>query len=374
MQDLEDMLIPQVREILNAINSGVYLTDKDRRIVYWNRRAEEITGYAAEDVVGLCCREGILEHEDRSGRRLCQRRFCPLYRTITKNKESDAPVVVYAKTANGDRIPLSTMTAPLHDAEGNVIGGIEIFRDESEALQEMTLARASLGQMLDRDVPTNDHISFLVEYSSAEMIGGDYYRLEEREDGSFFLFLADVAGHGVSAALYIALIHSLVRECGDRTADPAAFLTGLNERLVSRAPEVGFVTALCVNFRPDRHEALHASAGHPPAFLQKEGQADVELIEHKHDFPLGLSDAGEYTNELLRLAPGDRFLAYTDGASDVRIAEEERIGTSGLVSLLQAHPPAGGDHRLAEFYEALLDRCQTHMPEDDITLISCLAL
>ena len=55
--------------ILDAINDGVYVTDTERRIVYWNKAAEQITGWQAGDILGKCCHDEVLVHQDKDARR-----------------------------------------------------------------------------------------------------------------------------------------------------------------------------------------------------------------------------------------------------------------------------------------------------------------
>ena len=66
--------------ILDSLNDGLYVCNRDRRILYWNRAAERITGWSSEEVVGLRCMDNILDHKDKDGRRLCGEEFCPLHR------------------------------------------------------------------------------------------------------------------------------------------------------------------------------------------------------------------------------------------------------------------------------------------------------
>lgn len=373
MQDVAEMVTEQVREVLDSINVGVYLTDRDRKIIFWNHEAERITGYPAEEVVGSRCRQGVLEHQDKDGRALCTRDLCPLHRSIVTDQPTESPLLVYGKTRWGERKPFSTRTAALHDGEGEVIGGIEVFSDKSENMEKLSLARTAQRHMLSEKLEGDGRISFDVEYAPVEMIGGDYYYFQSIPDDGYALFLADVAGHGVSAALYTSLLHSLARECHDDLTDPGAFLTGVNERLCSRLPEVGFITAVAAVFHPDQGRITWCSAGHPPPFIYRAAQDRVEIVE-THHFPLGLPDADGYEYEEVDVSRGDRFLVYTDGATELWVDDDSVMGIKGFARVVETLSPQGNAHRLGEIYESLVARCHTHMPEDDITLVSALML
>lgn len=112
--------------IIDSLQDGLYFVAVDRTITYWNKAAERITGYAAEEVVGRSCADNILCHVDREGCTLCLGR-CPLADTIEDCVEREAEVFLHHK--KGQRIPVLVRVYPLRDAHGKVIGGIEMFTD-----------------------------------------------------------------------------------------------------------------------------------------------------------------------------------------------------------------------------------------------------
>ena len=67
MSDVFPLDVKSLLRVLNYLNAGVYITDRQRSIVLWNRKAEEITGYRAEEVVGKACHDGVLEHVGKEG-------------------------------------------------------------------------------------------------------------------------------------------------------------------------------------------------------------------------------------------------------------------------------------------------------------------
>ena len=75
-------------ELLNLLADGAYITDTDRRIVFWNQAAQRITGWGAAEVVGRRCQENILVHVDKDGHPLCGHEHCPLHRSIVTGQPS----------------------------------------------------------------------------------------------------------------------------------------------------------------------------------------------------------------------------------------------------------------------------------------------
>ena len=112
------------KNILDSIPNGVYATDTNRRIFYWNKKAEEITGYTSSEIIGKSCYTSNLDHMDGTGAELCKI-SCPLFDSICNNCNNAAHVLVRHK--NGERVPIIVNTYPIYDRYGNVIGGYEIF-------------------------------------------------------------------------------------------------------------------------------------------------------------------------------------------------------------------------------------------------------
>ena len=117
--------------VLDQFSDGIYITDPERKIVYWNRAAENITGYHQEEVLGKRCADGILEHTDLAGNKLCDSDLCPLHKTMQSGKTPATPLTLKALNKEGKRVVVEVSIAPLYGPSGEVLGGIEIFRDVS---------------------------------------------------------------------------------------------------------------------------------------------------------------------------------------------------------------------------------------------------
>ncbi|HVN72693.1 MAG TPA: sensor domain-containing diguanylate cyclase [Desulfomonilia bacterium] len=119
-------------KLLDSLFDGVYFVDLDRKITFWNKAAERITGYSREEVIGSRCSDNLLRHVDEDGRELCFE-CCPLVGTISSGSAREANVFLHHK--HGYRVPVSIRVSPVRDDEGNIIGGVEIFSDNSTLLQ-----------------------------------------------------------------------------------------------------------------------------------------------------------------------------------------------------------------------------------------------
>ena len=130
-----DILSPKTKIIFDNLFDGVYVVDRDRRIVYWNRAAERITGYPAHEVTGRVCSENILNHIDETGKCLCDG-LCPLSCTMDDGEMRDTEIFLHHKS--GHRIPVRVRVMALHNDADAIIGSVEIFRESrsQEALQD----------------------------------------------------------------------------------------------------------------------------------------------------------------------------------------------------------------------------------------------
>jgi diguanylate cyclase (GGDEF)-like protein/PAS domain S-box-containing protein len=117
-----------IEQIIENLYDGLYFVDRDRRITYWNKSAERITGYSADEVLGTRCADNILIHVDGEGNSLCTD-LCPLAATIEDGQFREAEVFLHHR--NGHRLPVSVRVTPMIDDHGRTIGGIELFTDIS---------------------------------------------------------------------------------------------------------------------------------------------------------------------------------------------------------------------------------------------------
>lgn len=133
--------------LLDAMSEAVYVVDRRRRITFWNPAAERLTGFAAGDVIGHPCRDGILNHVDETGRLLC-RTGCPLLKTMRSGEPSRMHVFLHHR--DGHRVPVEVSAAVLRDESGRVTGAVEVFHDDSHR-QELAeqLGAAEVAALVD---------------------------------------------------------------------------------------------------------------------------------------------------------------------------------------------------------------------------------
>jgi len=112
------------RTILEEMPAAVYLVDRDRKIVLWNRGAETITGYLRQEVLGHSCFDNLLMHCDEANNLMCGT-SCPLAHTMHDGKPRAANV--YLRHKDGYRVPVHVQAVPIRDEAGCIVGAVECF-------------------------------------------------------------------------------------------------------------------------------------------------------------------------------------------------------------------------------------------------------
>lgn len=166
------------KQILDHMTDGVYFVDQERRILYWNEGAQRLTGYSSDELLGRHCQDDILCHIDGAGKRLCQE-GCPLSASIQDGGMHEASVFLRHK--QGRRVPVNVRVQPMKDAQGTVIGAIEIFSDgtaqnESRRKAEAMRRMAFIDHLTQ--LPNRRFLEMTVQTAHTEfMVHGDAFGL-----------------------------------------------------------------------------------------------------------------------------------------------------------------------------------------------------
>ncbi|HEY9071820.1 MAG TPA: SpoIIE family protein phosphatase, partial [Candidatus Ozemobacteraceae bacterium] len=219
----------------------------------------------------------------------------------------------------------------------------ETFNATLAGMEELEVARIVQQKLL----PAGEVVSGCWRYRGISVmcseVGGDYHDARLCSDGSIVFFLGDVSGHGVSAALVVAMAKAafgnLVRS---GCTDPGELLGRLNEVILGTVRKMKMMTAVAGLAKPDG-SLLLANAGHCyPALLRSDGL--VELRPWKGSLPLGVRLRGSWTPVCIPLGPGDRLLLYTDGIPEAGDRDGNQLGYTRWEEMLQAEavePDAG---------------------------------
>jgi sigma-B regulation protein RsbU (phosphoserine phosphatase) len=223
--------------------------------------------------------------------------------------------------------------------------------------------------LLPNSLPKIPGLDLAAHYETSQRAGGDYYDFFPLPGGLWGFIIADVSGHGIPAAVRMAITHAIAHTRPDLAVPPGAMLGYLNsileERYIGRTGS--FITALYAVYDPKTRELNYSSAGHPPPrFIHDQSVASLDL---EGGLPLGIDPIVNYPEHHLVLHPGDRLLFYTDGVSEAFNSAREQFGTDSMdAALLES---SGDAQSLLNRVLAVLKQHDGEMPlADDRTLLA----
>jgi diguanylate cyclase (GGDEF)-like protein/PAS domain S-box-containing protein len=118
---------PGFRELFESLLDAAFVIDTSRQILHWNQAAAELTGFTAEEVLGRCCAENILQDTDQQGALLCHAN-CPVARSMIDGATRVERLNLHHR--DGHRIPVLAQVTPLRGPGGKITGAMEVFRKE----------------------------------------------------------------------------------------------------------------------------------------------------------------------------------------------------------------------------------------------------
>jgi len=236
--------------------------------------------------------------------------------------------------------------------------------------KELEIAERIQASILPRDVPRRADIEIVARYLPMSAVAGDFYDFLTFERNHLGILIADVAGHGVPAALIASMLKVAFASQSAHLQDPARVLTGLNQALCGKF-EDHFVTAAYLYADLDAKIIRYAGAGHPPLLFSNRSSGVARPIEQNGLF-LGMFPEAAYSSIEMPLQPGNRYVLYTDGLPESKNATGEEFGIRRCLDVLDSH------RRLAAgpFADLLLKEISkwtaqgsVQQQEDDMTLL-----
>ena len=299
---------------------------------------------------------------------MCGKEYCPLHRAMVTGTASKDFLLVYALGSDGRRIPMQVGVAPIRNAAGEVIGGVETFRDASGMVHDLERAKTIQHLALEQDVPEDASVSFTTHYIPQEIVGGDYYAIKKLGDDLYGLMLADVMGHGVPAALYTMHLSSLWNRYHQLLMSPAEFAGRMNAELARVVKgDTSFATAVCGLVDLKNRLFRFSSAGGPQVLLMHR-DGTHQWLENP-GLPLGITEDASYEETNAEVHQGERLLLFSDGAVEVRNAAGKMLGIDGLVGILKKQGYPRVAIQMGALEEELLKYSNAIRLEDDLTLI-----
>ena len=223
--------------------------------------------------------------------------------------------------------------------------------------------------------PEQSALKFSHRYLPAAAVGGDFFDIFRLTDNAGGVFICDVMGHGMRAALVTAIMRGLVEELMPVAVDPGKFLTEINRSLhaiLRRTREPFLATAFYAVADVSSAELLFASAGHPsPLRIQRrhERVEPLKAVDPRHGPALGLFDKSVYPTNRCPLEVDDLILLFTDGLYEVNNAALEEFGQERLLATVRRHLKLPTETLFDRVLEGVQQFSQAPEFDDDVCLV-----
>lgn len=175
----------------------------------------------------------------------------------------------------------------------------------------------------------------------AQFVGGDLYDFIPLSDGSWYVYVADVSGKGLPAALIMSALWSRIRAVAVQEITPSEVLEEVNRTSYEFMGGRVFATIILARYNPGSGKCIYALGGHQPPYRVSVG--GVRGMDSAKGLPLGIMDSGTYGEREIVLEKGESMLFLTDGVEEARNAEGEFFGEKGIIKVLESFgpPPCG---------------------------------
>ena len=177
--------------------------------------------------------------------------------------------------------------------------------------------------------------SFAVFYQPLEAAGGDFFDVVTVDGDVFGYFVADVSGHGVSAAFLTSAVKALLRQYTGPLFSPEDTMRGVDAVMRQMLGEEQYLTACYAHLNRRTKKLSVVSAGHPPVIVVRASR-QAQILEMDSD-PLGMFSALVLQRKDLTVSAGDRFFLYTDGLIESSPGEGRREGIEQLIASCVLH-------------------------------------
>jgi serine phosphatase RsbU (regulator of sigma subunit)/ActR/RegA family two-component response regulator len=301
-----------------------------------------------------------------------------LYQYVEKPWDNDALKLVVQNGLRQQSLA-RTLRAKIGELH-TVLTRLTSLQARDELLRgELEMARRIQQSLLPAAPPTLPGLQVESHYLPLIEVGGDFFDFHSRSDGQLSILIADVAGHGIQAALVTAMVKTLFLECASSALTPAATLNLMSSRLSDLLPVGRFVTGIAVSVQLPARRVRVANAGHPPPYLLSSRRRRIEPLAGG-SLPLAVlapEGAPPYADLELVLDPGDRLLLYTDGLPDLASPGGDRFGDLEMLQFLEraaSGRAAGGSEGASSLGALVLGEARRfadgQVQADDINIIT----
>ncbi|QXM07266.1 SpoIIE family protein phosphatase [Crassaminicella indica] len=380
--------------IFENITSAIFLVDKNMKLqqfnepfsVLFNKKEDKIIGKLCGNIIG--CQYSVDENKNCGTTSNCE--SCIIRNSILKAFHDQTPTFKEILTRNfyineksikkyfqfttkyinynGEDMVLVILDdiTELENSKLELQKRNEMIEAyHSRIRDELALAKNVQQNLIPNKLPQLEGVSLSAIYKPLEEIGGDLYDFIKINENSLGIFLSDISGHGVPAAMITAMVKAIMETSNYLFQHPAAFINYLNRKLINISENL-YLTAFYGLYNNKTKRFTYMRCGHPYPLIIRNGEC-IELKEGGSTI-LGVFENINFESKTIALQKGDKLIFYTDGLTETK-EYPHTISQKDLHSILLKHSHKKIDSFINHVYEEIINLRKSKTFEDDVCIL-----
>ncbi|MCP4134248.1 MAG: serine/threonine-protein phosphatase [bacterium] len=240
------------------------------------------------------------------------------------------------------------------------------LRSKNKKLHNNMEMAKMVQESIIKTIPITPELNIDARYLAMDEVGGDFYDVRRIGRDTYSFMIADVSGHGVSAALITTMAKACFVNHGHFSRTPAKVCGDVNRDVYTVVSGMGyFLTAFYSIFNMKTNELAYTDCGHQKPILYRDGTKEIEELSTEQGLPIGISSSPGFDYKITTFNVNDMLFLYTDGITEARNETGEFYSTGRLMDFVRKN----GGRNPGEFLRELMDEidafCGERKPDDD---------
>ncbi|HMV76512.1 MAG TPA: SpoIIE family protein phosphatase [Leptospiraceae bacterium] len=250
----------------------------------------------------------------------------------------------------------------------NIRKGYENEISLNQIRNELRIAAEIQETILPKSVPEMKGVKVFVTFEPMTQVGGDFYDFYKINDFTLGVIMADVAGHGVPAALVASMLKVAADLEARKSSNPAEILQGINRTMLKSGSNT-FITAMFMFLNLKTKKLTISKAGHPPIIIFSKKDSSIREYSFKGRL-IGVYEDLKSSRHSIPVSSGERIILYTDGVFEVPNEEDENYGEDRFREFVRAY----GTLEPQEFHSLLVKELKEWMNRIDGTFADDMSI
>lgn len=360
-------MFDQLARAVDQTADSILITDTRGIIEYVNPAFEKATGFSAAEVLGR--KPSLLKSGQHDGEF-----YSDLWDKLNTGDSFQGTIINRKKS--GDLFWSEQTISPIKNQAGATTHFVSVLKDMTAIREkhkrdfQMGLAR-EIQQRFYTTTASLPGFDIAAAAYPADETGGDYFDFIPQPDGSLYIAVADIAGHGFGSAFVMAEVRASLRAYAAMVPDISPLLNRVNRSLAATLGGNRFVTMFLGRIDPRNRSLEYASAGHVPGFLLR-CSGDIGAVLSSTAPPLGLFPDQQFPSGCtVALEHGDTILLLTDGITESTAVDGSEFGTEGALDFVRGQSQSTAGELVRGLYLAARTFAGNAPQMDDILSVIC---